>query len=327
MVSTHSSQVLLDGASTRLLAGEEVTETEPVPTWQVVYTIVVLVIMFSVLILDRVGTDSVMLTALTAFYLAGIISITEALKGFSSQGLLTILVLFVVAEGLNKTGALNWYVAKLLGRPTTLSGAQLRVMVPITMLSGFINDTPLVCIALPIVIQWARKINLSVRYLLIPLSFAALLGGVCTLIGTSTNLVVAGLLQEEYPDDPEVQNLSLFGITRYGVPVAFMGIAYVILATPWLLARGTGEKLNLSATSMMDEAEDLLLGARLTQWSPAAERTVQRSGLRDTGGIYLVRVWRRETGNVHHAVGPEFVSQNNKRGLLFTISLLAVQYQ
>ena len=137
---------------------------------------------------------------------------------------------------------------------------------------------------------------------------AALLGGVCTLIGTSTNLVVAGLLQEEYPDDPEVQNLSLFGITRYGVPVAFMGIAYVILATPWLLARGSGEKLNLSATSMMDEAEDLLLGARLTQWSPAAERTVQRSGLRDTGGIYLVRVWRRETGNVHHAVGPEFVS-------------------
>ena len=290
----------------RLLADEVVEE--PAPTWQVVYTIMVLIIMFTVLIMDRVGTDSVMLTALTAFYLAGIIDISQALKGFSSPGLLTVLVLFVLAEGLNKTGALNWYVAKLLGRPTTLAGAQLRIMVPITMMSGFINDTPLVVIALPIVIQWARKINLSIRYLLIPLSFAALLGGVCTLTGTSTNLIVAALLQDSYPDRPELQNMSLFGITRYGVPVAFLGIAYVILATPWLLARGRGEKESLAGTSMMDDAEDLLLGARLTQWSPAAGRSVQRSGLRDTGGIYLVRVWRRETGNVHHAVGPEFVS-------------------
>ena len=125
-----------------------------------------------------VPTDSVMLTALMCFYISGIIDINKTLKGFNSQGLLTVLVLFVVAEGLNKTGALNWYVGKLFGRPTTLAGAQLRIMIPITLLSGFINDTPLVTIALPIVIQWAKKINLSTRFVLMPLSFAALLGGV-----------------------------------------------------------------------------------------------------------------------------------------------------
>jgi Na+/H+ antiporter NhaD/arsenite permease-like protein len=157
----------------------------PPAAWEPILTIIVLVIMFGVLVLDKVGTDSVMLTALMCFYISGIISIEETLKGFNSQGLLTVLVLFVVAEGLNKTGALNWYVGKLFGRPTTLTGAQLRVMIPITALSGFINDTPLVTIALPIVIQWAKQINVSTRFLLMPLSFAALLGGVSDIIDST----------------------------------------------------------------------------------------------------------------------------------------------
>jgi di/tricarboxylate transporter len=172
---------------------EDAAATEPPPpTWMPVLTVITLVVMFAVLITDRVGTDCVFLTALTVFYVSGIIDIKEALSGFSSQGLLTVLVLFVVAEGLNKTGALNWYVGKLFGRPTTMAGAQLRVMVPIALLSGFINDTPLVTVVLPIVIQWCRRINLSTRFILMPLSFAALLGGVITIIGTSTNLIVVG---------------------------------------------------------------------------------------------------------------------------------------
>lgn len=149
-----------------------------VASWEPIVVLLVIVIMFGVLVLDRIGTDSVMLTALAFFYLSGIINTEEALKGFNSQGLLTVLVLFVVAEGLNKTGALNWYVGKLFGTPKTISGAQMRVMFPITLLSGFINDTPLVMIAMPIVIQWARKIHVPLRLVLIPLSFAALLGGV-----------------------------------------------------------------------------------------------------------------------------------------------------
>jgi di/tricarboxylate transporter len=98
-------------------------EDSALEPWEPIFTTCVLVVMFAVLITDRVGTDSVLLTALTALYMPGILSVKEALSGFNSQGLLTVLVLFVVADGLNKTGALNWYVGKLFGRPTTLAGA------------------------------------------------------------------------------------------------------------------------------------------------------------------------------------------------------------
>lgn len=91
---------------------------------------------------------------------------------------------------------------------------------------------------------------------------------------------------------------------QYGVPITFVGIAYVILITPWLLVRGKQALVGNDT-----DARDVLLGARLTQWAPAAGRSIQRSGLRDTGGIYLVRVKRAATGNIHHAVGPEFVLQ------------------
>lgn len=158
-------------------------------SWEPIVALLVIVIMFGVLVLDRIGTDSVMLTALAVFYLSGIINIEEALRGFSSQGLLTVLVLYVVAEGLNKTGVLNWYAGKLFGTPKTISGAQMRVMFPITLLSGFINDTPLVMITMPIVIQWARKNHIPLRLVLIPLSFAALLGGVRGSCGANYDFV------------------------------------------------------------------------------------------------------------------------------------------
>jgi di/tricarboxylate transporter len=276
-------------------------ETEDPPLWEAVFTVIVLIITFSTLILDRFGTDSIMLTALTAFYLARIIDIKEALSGFSNSGLLTVLVLFVVAEGLNKTGALNWYVGKLFGTPSTPAGAQIRVMAPIAALSGFINDTPLVVMALPVLIQWAKRLKVPLRLILMPLSFAALLGGVNTIMGTSTNLIVVGLLTSMYPDEERFQNLSLFALTPYGVPVTFMGLAYVVLMSPLLLMR-----MDRRGEASISEG-DILLGARLTQWSPAAGRSIKRSGLRETGGIYLVSVKRRATGNLHTAVSPEFV--------------------
>jgi di/tricarboxylate transporter len=286
-------QRYLDGA-------DDAAEAAPA-TWEAVFTIIVLILTFATLILNKVGTDSVMLTALTALYLARIINLEEALAGFSSDGLLTVLVLFVVAEGLNKTGALNWYIGKLLGRPSTPAGAQIRVMAPIVLLSGFINDTALVTIALPVLIQWAGRVKVPLRLILMPLSFAALLGGVCTIIGTSTNLIVVSLLLDAYPDEERYRNIPLFALTPYGVPVAFIGMAYVILMSPLLLMRKDpgGRPLNSD--------DDILLGARLTQWSPAAGRSIKRSGLRDTGGIYLVSVMRRATGNVHTTVSPEFV--------------------
>lgn len=159
-----------------------------VVVWEVVYTAVILVLMFAALVTDKFGSDSVMLTVNTLYMAAGIITIPEGLVGFSNAGLLTVLMLFVIAEGINKTGALDWYISRLLGRPKTSSSAQLRLMAPITVVSAFLNNTPIVAVMIPIVQKWARNVNISVKQLLIPLSYASIFGGTCTLIGTSTNL-------------------------------------------------------------------------------------------------------------------------------------------
>ena len=96
--------------------------------FQIIYTCIVLFLMFVALISDRVGADSTMMGALTLFMAANIITIDEGLEGFANEGLLTVLVLFVVADGISKTGALDWYMSKLLGRPNTNASAQLRLM-------------------------------------------------------------------------------------------------------------------------------------------------------------------------------------------------------
>ena len=285
---------------------EETASSADGETWEIVYTCIVLFCMLLALVSDRIGADSVMLAALTAFMAAEIITIQEGLVGFSNEGLLTVLVLFVVAEGISKTGALDWYMGKLLGSPKTIASAQLRLMVPIAVVSAFLNNTPVVAVMIPIVQRWAKNNRMSAQQLLIPLSFASILGGTCTLIGTSTNLVVVGLLNDRYANDPEI-NIGLFDLGEYGVPVAMAGIAYILLLSPFLLPGGQRIKAHGMDTLQGGNQDDILLGARLTQWSPAAGRTVQRSGLRDSGGIFLVSVHRAATGNVHRAVSKDFV--------------------
>jgi len=178
-------------------------------------------------------------------------------------------------------------------------------MVPIAFVSAFLNNTPVVAVMIPIVQKWGKNIRVSQQQLLIPLSYASILGGTCTLIGTSTNLIVEGLLKDRYPDNDEMA-IGLFDLGEYGVPIAMMGIIYVLIASPFLLP-GSNKSRQANGSNPLEDNEDVLLGARMTQWSPAAGRSVKRSGLRDTGGIYLVSVHRSATGNVHRAVGQEFV--------------------
>jgi uncharacterized protein with PhoU and TrkA domain len=293
-------------------AGSEMEEETSL--FQIIYTCFVLLLMFSALISDRIGADSVMMGALTFFLAARIITVQEGLEGFANEGLLTVLVLFVVADGISKTGALDWYMSKLLGRPKTEASAQSRLMIPIAIVSAFLNNTPVVAVMIPIVQKWSKNIGMSAQQLLIPLSFASILGGTCTLIGTSTNLVVAGLLEKQYPDI----RIGLFDLSIYGVPIAMVGLVYVLMASPYLLPGGKGTSFNCvgggAGTGALDitgggneSGQDLLLGAKLMPWSPASGRSVKRSGLRDTGGIYLVSVHRAATGNVHRAVGQDFV--------------------
>ena len=115
------------------------TAAEPVKTWEIVYMCLVLLFMFIALISDRVGADMVMLTALTLCMAAQIVSVEEGIAGFANEGLLTVIVLFVVAAGISHTGDLDWYMGKLLGMPKSSASAQLRLMIPISIVSAFLN--------------------------------------------------------------------------------------------------------------------------------------------------------------------------------------------
>ena len=269
---------------------------------------------FACLLWDVVQPDHVMIAALTVLMAAGIVSVEEGLAGFSNEGLLTVATLFVVAAGISATGGLDWYMSKLLGKPRTIAGAQLRLMVPIALTSGFLNNTPVVAVMIPIVQRWAENIHIPKEQVMIPLSFASILGGTCTLIGTSTNLVVLGMLQQWKGADGTSttrHTMGLFDLGLYGIPCALTGMTYMLLASRALLPKGkAASRRNRggsdgNADNANGGAEDLIVGARLQPWSAAVGKTVGNSGLRGLPGLYLVSVKRDET--LMRAVGPEFV--------------------
>jgi len=288
-------EIIRDHFSMIVRSLEDENDSSNYVLWEMIYVVVVLFGMFVALVMDRIGPDMVMVSTLTLFMVSGIISVEEGLAGFSNEGILTVIVLIVVAGGVGHTGALDWYMGKLLGKPETIANSQMRLMVPILLVSAFLNNTPVVALMIPIIQRWSKNIGFSSQQLLIPLSYASILGGTCTLIGTSTNLVVMGLYKEKYPDEPQI---GLFDLSIYGVPIALIGLSYILLFSPCLLPNISTEKTDTSS---------ILLRARLMKWSSAVGRSVKRSGLRDTGGIYLVSVQRAATGNIHRAVGQDFV--------------------
>jgi hypothetical protein len=262
--------------------------------------------MLLILSFDKVGPDWVMACALVIFMVTQIITVKEALEGFANEGIMTVMALFVVAEGISRTGALDYYMGLVLGTPKSIASAQLRLMIPIAILSAFLNNTPIVVVMIPLTLRWAKRIGIPKQQLLIPLSYATILGGTCTLVGTSTNLVVSGLLEKE---DPPI-DVGLFDLAVFGVPNAMIGIAYMLAFAPFLLpyaARGQSATTPVRKQGGLGDDDVLLFGARVKPWSPAAGRSYKRSGLGNSGGIFLTNVRRAATGNVHTAVSKDFV--------------------
>jgi di/tricarboxylate transporter len=281
--------------------------------FEVTWMLVVLVILFACLVTERVAPDLSMVLALTLCTCGGLISVDEAIAGFSNEGLLTVMSLYVVASGVSHTGGLDWYMSKMLGRPKLLCVAQLRLMLPVALASALFNNTPLVAIMIPIVQSWARKIGVSKTQLLMHLSFASILGGTITIIGTSTNLVVVGLLGERYPNEYSSRpvTIGLFDVGLYGVPVALVGFAYIICMSPFLLPNDAGGTNSSSRSGGM--TDDILVSARVMRWSPACDNTVGNSGLRGLPGLFLVTVHKQSTGTTLRAVGPDLILQEGDR--------------
>ena len=160
-------------------------------------TIVTVLTMFTVMLFTKLRADLVFLGAIAILFVTGVLDAKEAFSGFSSTSVVVIGVLFVVVSGLTHTGVLQWIVKHLLGQPGGYSKAVVRLMLPVAFLSSFLSNTTVVALFVGIVKMWSKKLNISPSKLLIPLSYASGMGGVCTLIGTPPNLIISGLYAEK----------------------------------------------------------------------------------------------------------------------------------
>lgn len=200
-------------------------------SWEAWVTLLTVALMFYALARNLASTDVILMGAATVLMTLSLSSSRfpsprQFAAGFGNEGLLTVAVLFVVAAGLTETGALALVTDRLLGRPRSTFDAQLRMMLPVTAFSAFLNNTPVVAMFIPVVKDWCKKANLSPSKLFIPLSYAAVLGGTCTLIGTSTNLVVQGLMIEAQKTDPSMPTMTMWTLTPIGVPSGLLPLNY-----------------------------------------------------------------------------------------------------
>lgn len=203
--------------------------------------IVILIVMAMIIALAKelMRPGIIILTAVASMVIIGTITPEEAIAGFSNKGMMTIAILFIVSEGIRQTGGIN-YIARIIlpKRILPVKDVIARIFFPVSILSAFLNNTPIVIIFAPIIKKWAEKFNLPASKLLIPLSYAAILGGTTTLIGTSTNLVVHGLML-----DKDIEGLSMFELGKIGIFIAFFGFIYLYVFANALLP---GEKVKKS---------------------------------------------------------------------------------
>lgn len=263
-------------------------------------TLFVLALILIGLLQEAIGAEIVMLSGLTVLVLAGVIDIDDALAGFANPSVVTIGALFVVGTGLRSTGALETISRWLFGHPRPGTPI-VRLLAPISGLSAFMNNTPLVAFFLPVFIQLAKRLRVSPSKLLIPLSYAAILGGCCTLVGTSTNLVVDGILRK-LPVEQGGGAMSMFELTPAGLPVAILGLTYLVTI---------GIRLLPNRQDLMEYIEthprEYTVEMVVRPGCPLAGQSVRRAGLRDLPGLYLFRIERGSATIA--AVGPSDVME------------------
>jgi len=292
------------------------------------FTLGVLALIFGMLIWSRVAPDVVLIGGVALLLIKGILSPREALSGLANEGMATVGVLFVVGAGVRQTGGIDWIAQRLLGRPKSTTGAIARLMLPTAGLSAVMNNTPLVAMLIPVVSDWAKQQRVAASKLMIPLSYAAILGGTCTLIGTSTNLVVDGQLKDEAKRQVaaavkggetetaareqfeqrtglKADGLGMFDITWVGLPSTLIGCAFIVLLARWLLPD------RRPAISNLDDPRSYTIEMLVEPDSPLVNKSIEEAGLRHLPGVYLAEVDR--DGFVLPAVAPEERLRGNDR--------------
>jgi di/tricarboxylate transporter len=268
--------------------------------WEAWLTISIVVLLIIGLARNWAAPDLLVVGSLSVLMLVGVVfgtdelpSPSDAVAGFGNSGLLTVGVLFVVVEGLVRTGGMTLITRPLLGQPRSILTAQARLILPVAGLSAFLNNTPIVAMFMPVVHDLCKKTGISPSKLFLPLSYAAIFGGICTLIGTSTNLVVNGLVVSQ----AKMPSLGMFDITWIGLPCALAGLTYLLLFNRWLLPD------RKPPISFSDDPRQYTVEMIVQPSGPLVGQTIEQAGLRHLPGLYLAEIERN--GQILPAVGPQ----------------------
>jgi len=260
--------------------------------WQAWLTLGVIGVIFAALIATEASTDVVLVGAITVLMVAGVLTPKEAFAGLSNEGIVTIAVLYVVVAGLEATGGNTIITEKFLRRPKSVTGALAKMMFPVTFVSAFMNNTPVVAMFLPAVNDWAKQNRIAVSKLMIPLSYAAVLSGTVTMISTATNLLVNGMLL-----NAKGHSMHMFELTWVGLPITIAGVLFVVAFNRWLLPDRRpaidqfGDTREYSVEMTVDPAGQLV------------GKTVEDAGLRQLPNTFLAEIERE--GEIMPAVRPD----------------------
>ena len=270
-------------------------------TFEIVVTLGVVVAVLVLLTSTRFDTDVVLVGAMILLTLLGILKPDQALQGFASTGVMTIAALYIVVAGLRETGAMAWISRWVLGRPRSLAVAQGKLMFVTSALSAVINNTPVVALFIPVAQEWASRFGYSISKLLLPMNHIVILAGMCTLIGTSTNLIVNSLLVKTVPDS----GLGLFSLVWIGLPLTAIGFLYILVASRWLLPD------RQSPVEQLENAREYSVEARVLPNGPLVGRSIAEVGLRSMKYAFVLEIARGE--RLLTAVGPEVLLEGNDR--------------
>lgn len=258
-------------------------------------TIIVVLAMFLSLIFTKIREDVAFLGVIAILLLSGVLNTSEALSGFSSSSVVVIGVLFIVLAGLVQTGVLQWIVKNLLGTPKKYSSAIVRLMAPVALLSSVLSNTTVVALFVNIVKIWAKKLKTAPSKLLIPLSYASGLGGVCTLIGTPPNLIISGL----YASDTG-EHLNIFVTTIPGLVCLAVGIVSILALKKLLPERKSGDD---SFYNTEDYTVELLVPADCKHIG----KSVGEIGLLEVKGGKLIEIVRFDSEIITPVTSDEFM--------------------
>jgi di/tricarboxylate transporter len=251
----------------------------------------ILIVMFSLLVWNQLPAWIVFVGALTVTMTLNLAPAGDLLVGFANPGVATVGVLFPVAAGMYSTGSITLIADKLIGLPETLNMANLKTLPPIATASAFLNNTPLVAMMIPVVKDISQTARLAVSKLLIPLSFATILGGAATLIGTSSNLIVAGMVADAIADGrlQNMEKINVFDITWIALPAAAAGIVFIIFIGVRLLPQPEQVAVGVRKGKRLFRAEFVI-----PVDSPLVGKTVREAGFAQAEGYQLISLERAD---------------------------------